>query len=532
MIATVVHALRACVIWIGSVQLIGFMTIFTVGSIVYAADSPVSRVRPASMSAKNPILPPALWPYEREAIREGLYLLFERWDEVTLNIDEELVRHVSYFYKYYSIIDPHGTNRIIDRSRKYYPAIRKIFESHRLPEELAFAIPFVESAFVNKARSDKKAVGLFQFLKGTARAFDLTVSGQVDERMDYRKSASACAAYISKNRVLFDSTVLSIGSFHHGTSRLTRVLRRLPVKNDQRDFVSIFNHRRLGKYSKEYIPKCLAAALVFRFLKNMDMEAIPEIGTENRKLPRFVYVKDLEEKYPDLLRLNPDLQQAKTTYLYATTRGYLLVEELNYRPPEAPVLIARQEPSPAETASEETPAIEASEESAREPIVPEIELEPEPESHLVALNKTPPPGASPSPGPDQALPLEEILPDRSASMAALETEEAPPEELLPVKPAEETGTVPQLVGEAWQESIRNRFSKHEIVMNKSYTGVIEEIGIIFDQNLKVGEEWPENEILILEVGRPPIPEDELTSEEYTRFIQEYMTTLRQSNESF
>ncbi|MFW5637428.1 MAG: hypothetical protein ACOC3A_12270, partial [Thermodesulfobacteriota bacterium] len=110
------------------------MTIFTVGSIVYAADSPVSRVRPASMSAKNPILPPALWPYEREAIREGLYLLFERWDEVTLNIDEELVRHVSYFYKYYSIIDPHGTNRIIDRSRKYYPAIRKIFESHRLPE--------------------------------------------------------------------------------------------------------------------------------------------------------------------------------------------------------------------------------------------------------------------------------------------------------------------------------------------------------------------------------------------------------------
>lgn len=530
MIATVVHALRAWVIWIGSVQLIGFITMVTVGPIVYASDTPVGRARPVSISEKNPILPPSLWPYEREAIREGLYLLFERWDEVTLNIDEELVRHVSYFYKYYSIIDPHGTNRIIDRSRKYYPAIRKIFESHRLPEELAFAIPFVESAFVNKARSDKKAVGLFQFIKSTARAFDLTVSGQVDERMDYRKSASACAAYISKNRVLFESTVLSIGSFHHGTSRLTRVLRRLPIKDDRRDFISIFNHRRLGKYSKEYIPKCLAAALVFRFLKNMNLEAIPEIGTENRKLPRFVYVKDLKEKYPDLLRLNPDLQQAKTTYLYATTRGYLLVKDLNYTPPEVPVLIARQEESPAETGSEEAPAIEDPEEFVREPMVPEVN--PQPESHLVAVNETPPPlEISPPESKSRELPSEEILPDQNSSMAALDTEEAPLTEPLPKIPAEETGTVPQLVGEAWEESLRDRFSGHEIVMNRSYTGVIEEIGIIFDQNLKVGEEWAEDEVLILEVGRPPIPEDELTSEEYTRFIQEYMMTLRQGSES-
>jgi len=532
LIATVVHALRAWVIWIGSVQLIGFITMVTVGPIVYASDTPVGRARPVSISEKNPILPPSLWPYEREAIREGLYLLFERWDEVTLNIDEELVRHVSYFYKYYSIIDPHGTNRIIDRSRKYYPAIRKIFESHRLPEELAFAIPFVESAFVNKARSDKKAVGLFQFIKSTARAFDLTVSGQVDERMDYRKSASACAAYISKNRVLFESTVLSIGSFHHGTSRLTRVLRRLPIKDDRRDFISIFNHRRLGKYSKEYIPKCLAAALVFRFLKNMNLEAIPEIGTENRKLPRFVYVKDLKEKYPDLLRLNPDLQQAKTTYLYATTRGYLLVKDLNYTPPEVPVLIARQEESPTETAPEEAPVSEILKKSVREPMVPENEVKPEPESHLIAVNKPQRPDASPVQSNIEELPLEDILPDQSGSMAALDTEEAPLTEPLPIIPAEETGTVPQLVGDAWEETIRNRFPEHEIVMNRSYTGVIEEIGIIFDQNLKVGEEWAEDEVLILEVGRPPIPEDELTSEEYTRFIQEYMMTLRQSSESF
>lgn len=438
-----------------------------------------------------------------------------------MNIDEELVRHVAYFYKYYSIIDPHGTNRVIRRSRKYYPEIRKIFKTYRLPEELAFAIPFVESAFVNKARSNKKAVGLFQFLKGTARAFHMKVSGNIDERMDYQKSASACAMYLSKNRDLFDSTVLSIGSFHHGTSRLTRVLRRLPVKDDRRDFVSIFNHRRLGKYSKEYIPKCLAAALVFRVLENMGMDEIPEIETEKQKLPRFAYVKDLEKEYPDILRLNPDLQKAKTTYLYATTRGYMLVEDLSYPMAEEPIIIAKgKDQSPEPPPAEETVPEISEKERKRlgvlnaEPDIPLPDVVPmEPPAVMTSETKK---------GNSDVKP-EEPTSEEEISETVIETTEAPATE-----PAGKTMKVPRLAGEKWDESIHQRFENREIVMNQTYTGVIAEIGVIFDQNLKTGDEWPEDEVLILEVGRPPIPEDDLTSEEYTRFIQEYMSTLRQS----
>ncbi len=463
-------------------------------------DIPSSRNSTTTVSDRASIQPPPVWPYDRDTIRQGLRSLFDRWGEATLAVDEELVRHVSYFFKYYTIIDRHGTNTIIGRSRKFYPEIRKIFRKYDLPEELAFAIPFVESAFVNKARSDKKATGMFQFLTRTARAFNLKVSGNIDERMDYRKSAAACAVYLSQNRDTFDSTVLSLGSFHHGTSRLTKVLRNLPVlEDDRRDFVSIFNHRRLGKYSKEYIPKCLAVALIYRFLDQMELEEIPEMESDHRKLPRFVYVKDLKKEYPDILRLNPDLQKAKTTYLYATTRGYFLVEDISFTGSDAAVLVARTEPEPPPPPSPGDMDETASEEKPVAPSVPDAAVTAEPEEE-----------------PAVAV-VEESGGGKEISPAV----EAPAPEATG-----KTETVPMLVGREWDENIHDLYGDRKIVMNESYTGVIDEIGVIYDQNLKSGEEWSAEDVLILEVGRTPVPEDELSPEEYTEFIREYMSRLR------
>lgn len=430
----------------------------------------------------------SVWPYQRSEIKQQLEAMLSDWGETVVEVDAALVRHVCYFYKYYTFIDRRGTNQVLQRSRDYYPNIRTIFSEFKLPDELAFAVPFVESAFRNKARSDKKAVGMFQFLKGTARAFGLQVSGSIDERKDYRKSARACAAYLSENREKFESILLGIGSFHNGTTRLARVMRQLPVSDDGVDFVSIFNHRKLGKYSKEYIPKCLAASLFFRFLRDRDLTAIPEIETDQITLPRFAYVSDLKKKYPAVLTLNPDLEKAKTTYLYATTRGYHLVADISYPGATAPVPI----PTP-DTATEVV--ADAS---------PEVTEPPDPAARHAKQSEAP--EAPPKP--------------ESSLIASVEPSEPEPE------PGDETNTVPRLVGMKWDESIRDKYESREIVMNESYTGAVSEIGVIYDQNLKSGDAWPEGEVLILEVGRPPIPEDELSPEEYYRFIQEYMKMLR------
>ncbi len=453
------------------------------------ADSP-----PETSASGVSAFPDTVWPFDRVTIRRGIADLFEEWHETAFAIDPELVRHVAYFYKYYSIIDRHGTNEIIERSREYLPEIRKIFAEYNLPAELAFAIPFVESAFENKARSDKKAVGMFQFLARTARSYGLKVGGGVDQRRDYKLAAEACAKYLSENRNIFASTVLSVGSFHHGTNKVIWVLRRLPMKENKRSFNAIFKNRELGKYSKEYIPKCLAASLIYRYLTDQELAALPEMDADQKLLDRFVHVKELRERHADLLALNPDLVDAKTTYLYATTRGYMLLKTLTVPDGSLTVALAvNPETVPPAPAGESTPS---------------------------------PPDQAASSGPPAESETEDDQPAETTSADESSPAVAALSDNKEADPAIITVTVPKLVGKPWDEKVRKRFPDREIVMNESYNGIVDEIGVVFDQNLKAGDPWPAGDILILEVGRPPIPEDELSSEEYTRFIREYMATIR------
>lgn len=113
---------------------------------------------------------------------------------------------------------------MIKRGRRYLPYIVSVFKQYRIPVDIAFALSFVESGFNPDARSGAGAVGMFQFMKSTARIYGLKVSGLTDEHKDYKKAAVTCVKYLRNNRNVFASTLLSLGSYHHGTGWVTRVL--------------------------------------------------------------------------------------------------------------------------------------------------------------------------------------------------------------------------------------------------------------------------------------------------------------------
>jgi len=268
------------------------------------------------------------WPFNSKFLKNQLIQLLNDWGEPAFAIDESLIQHVSYFYKYYSVISHKRSNRAIIRGRKYLPEIIKIFDRYRLPEDVAFALPFVESSFHAKARSGVGAVGMFQFMKQTARDYGLIVNSKKDERINIYKSADACARYLRNNRNVFASTVLSLGSYHHGTGKVSQVL--LSAANaDQRSFQAIFNNKRLGKYSKEYIPQCLSAAIIYRVLKKMNLQLIPEMSITQRRLSKAVLVDTLQNQYSNLFALNPDLIMAKQIYPYINTHGYIQIVKMS-----------------------------------------------------------------------------------------------------------------------------------------------------------------------------------------------------------
>ena len=268
------------------------------------------------------------WPLKRSIIQSALIEMLEDWGEPAFEVDDVLVRHVSYFYKYYSIIDYKRSNRAIRRSQKYLPYIIKVFEKYKLPEDIAFALPFVESSFNPKARSGVGAAGMFQFMKATARQYGLNVTRSKDERLDVYKAAPACARYLRNNRNVFASSVLSLGSYHHGTGKVSTVL--LSAANaDERRFGPIFTNKRLGRYSKEYIPQCLSAALIYRFMKKMKINSLPEMSFKTKKLSQKIPVTNFEKSISDLYEMNPDLTQGIYTYSYASTKGYMLISNVN-----------------------------------------------------------------------------------------------------------------------------------------------------------------------------------------------------------
>ncbi|NDY72205.1 lytic murein transglycosylase [Desulfobacter hydrogenophilus] len=266
--------------------------------------------------------------FDLNTVENQLTELMADWEETAFTVDDVLVRHVSYFIKYYTVQHVDKSNKIIRRSEKYLHYIKKTFKKYGIAEEVAFALPFVESGFNTDARSDAGALGMFQFLDGTAIHYGLEIMDNgLDERTNYKKSAVACAKYLRNNRRVFASTVLSIASYHHGTQLVTDVL--LNCGDDPgRTFGPIFKSSILGPFSREYIPQCLAAALIYRYLKQNRLVMLPVPGFESKILQAGTSVKSLKKKSPSLYQLNPDLQHATSIYPYAVSNGYILLTKI------------------------------------------------------------------------------------------------------------------------------------------------------------------------------------------------------------
>lgn len=268
--------------------------------------------------------------FDLNTVEKQLNEMMADWGETAFDVDDLLVRHVSYFIKYYTVQNVDKSNKIIRRSEKYLHYIKKIFKKYNIVEDVAFALPFVESGFNPGARSNAGALGMFQFLAGTAIHYGLKITdnGQ-DDRRDYKKSTVACAKYLRDNRRVFASTVLSLSSYHHGTKMVTDVL--LNCGDDPgRTFGPIFKNSALGPFSREYVPQCLAAALIYRYLKQNRLVMLSVPGFESKSLRAETSVKFLKKKIQNLYKLNPDLQYATSIYPYAGSNGYVLLTKIAY----------------------------------------------------------------------------------------------------------------------------------------------------------------------------------------------------------
>jgi len=181
---------------------------------------------------------------------------------------------------------------MIGLSDYYFPIIEEIFEGYGIPTELKY-MAIIESALNPNAVSRVGATGMWQFMYGTARMYNLTVNSYVDERRDPVKSAHAAAKFMQDLYSMFNDWTLVIAAYNCGPGNVNKAIRRTGGK---RDFWEIYYY--LPRETRGYVPAYIAAAYTMNYYQEHYISpVIPKItmATDTIMINDNLHLKQVSE---------------------------------------------------------------------------------------------------------------------------------------------------------------------------------------------------------------------------------------------
>jgi len=110
------------------------------------------------------------------------------------------------------------------KANRWFPMIEKILAEEGVPDDFKY-LAVAESGLSNVV-SSANAVGFWQFLKGTAKQYNLEIREGVDERYNAEKSTRAAAKMLKSLRDKYDSWTLAAAAYNIGQGNLDKQLKR------------------------------------------------------------------------------------------------------------------------------------------------------------------------------------------------------------------------------------------------------------------------------------------------------------------
>jgi len=199
---------------------------------------------------------------------------------IPLEMNEHVERWIEYF------TTGKGRDRFaiyLQRAGRYEEMIRRKAREAELPEDLLY-LAMIESGMNPNAYSRARAVGLWQFIASTGRAYGLEISYWLDERRDPIRATDAAIAHLGDLHQRFGSWYLAAAAYNAGPGRVSRGIRR----TGSEDFWDLADARVLRRETRNYVPKLIAAATIARNADEYgfgDIEPFPADAYDVVKVP-------------------------------------------------------------------------------------------------------------------------------------------------------------------------------------------------------------------------------------------------------
>lgn len=233
---------------------------------------------------------------------------------ITYDFPVTINRQVEYYLDFFQNKHRKTFERWLARSSRYLPMIQNELREAGLPQDLAY-LAMIESGYNDGAYSKARAVGMWQFIKGTGRKYGLLINSNVDERRDPVKATKAAVSYLSDLYQEFDSWYLAVAGYNAGEGKIRRAIK----KYDTTNFWDLAQGRFLKLETKRYVPKLIAAIILARDPEKYgftDIEYQEPLAYDVVEVPRWTALRAValaaEMDPEDLRLLNRELRKPFT----------------------------------------------------------------------------------------------------------------------------------------------------------------------------------------------------------------------------
>ena len=213
-------------------------------------------------------------------------------------------------------------SRVLGLSQYYFPMIEQELINAGLPVELR-ALPIIESALQPTAKSRAAAVGLWQFVYTTGKAYGLEINSFVDERCDPLQSTRAACKYLKDLYRTYNDWSLALAAYNCGPGNVNKAIARAGARGS---FWDIYNH--LPRETRGYVPAFIAATYAYNYYNLHDIKVTTPpmpMATDTIMVSRVMHLEQVASTIDiplETLRLiNP---QYRLDIIPATTKQYPL----------------------------------------------------------------------------------------------------------------------------------------------------------------------------------------------------------------